>query len=329
MHWTKSLRISAIAAVVVAALFAPSAGAATVVNGNFESGSLAGWQVFNSTPKGNWYVLSAAQAAEATKASEEGESEFFGHFLPPSGNFGAYTEERNPDAAILYQDVTLEPFYTHQLSIRLGYFSFAPIVAPPTFATPGEGFENQQLRVDVMKPTAPIESLSSSDILATVFASKTGDPTVLPPQTFSADLTPFAGQTVRIRIANAVNDEEFNTSLDDVTITSTPPNNAITRGKLTLNKKKGTGKLAINVPGAGTLKAAGKGKRKLVKTQNLTATAAGVLKVALNPTAKGKKILKSKGKLKLQLEVTFTPTGGLANVQVYKVTLKKTLPAQR
>jgi hypothetical protein len=53
------------------------------------------------------------------------------------------------------------------------------------------------------------------------------------------------------------------------------------------------------------------------------------LKVPLNPTGVGRKALKRKGKLKAQLEVTFTPTGGLPNTQIYKVTLKKTLKRVR
>jgi hypothetical protein len=312
----KSLLKFALAVVATCALMLPaSAGAATVVNGDFETGSLSGWQVYNSTNAGNWFAFNAAQAAE-----EEAPP-------PIAGSFSAYTAEEFPDTAILYQDVALEPFYTHQLSLTAGYKSSAPIVAPNSLAVgplPGEP-ENQQLRIDVMKPTAPIESVNPEDILATLFANKTGDSQVMPPTQLTANLSAFAGQTVRIRVANAVGDSEFNTVLDNVAIVSTPPNNVITRGKLALNKKTGTGKLTINVPGPGTLTAVSKGKKKVIKTVNLTATAAGALKVPLNAVGQGRKALKTKGKLKAQLEVTFTPTGGLPNTQVYKVTLRKTL----
>jgi hypothetical protein len=125
----------------------------------------------------------------------------------------------------------------------------------------------------------------------------------------------------------------FNTGLDEVSITSTPlppsplptPSNAITRGKLTLNKSKETGKLAINLPGPGTLVAIGKGKKKQVRKVNLTVTAAGTVKLPLNPTGVGKKMLNSTGKLKTGIDITFTPNGGTAATQTYKVTLKKTL----
>ena len=313
---TQSLWKFALAAIAALALALPaSAGAATVVNGDFETGNLTGWLAYNSTNAGNWFVFSAAQAAEEK--------------VPPpiAGNFSAYTTEEFPDTAILYQDVALEPFSTHQLSLTAGYQSSTPIVAPNSLAvgTLPKSPENQQLRIDVMKPTAPIESVDPSDILATLFANKTGDSQVMTPTQFTANLSAFAGQTVRIRVANAVGDSEFNTVLDNVSIASAPIPNTISRGKLALNKKKGTGKLTINVPGPGTLTAVSKGKKKRIKAVNLTATAAGALKVALNPTGAGRKALNNKGKLKVQLAVTFTPTGGLANTQTYKVTLKKTL----
>jgi len=307
--------------VVSVALAAPAAaGAATVVNGNFETGTLAGWQQFNQTGAGEWF----------TYEKEGAEEEFF--FPPPSGTFAAADDQGSPDLDVLYQDIFLEPGFSHQLALTFYYRSSEPIVVPSPEALALEGLtENQHVRVDVMNPAAPIDSVNSSTILATLFANKNGDPEVVPPTHLSANLSAFAGQTVRLRIANSVTEGPFNTGLDDVSITSTPlpppppPSNAITRGKLTLNKSKGTGKLAINVPGPGTLVAVGKGKKKKLKKANLTVTAAGTVKLPLNPNGAGKKALNSTGKLKTGVDVTFTPTGGTAATQTYKVTLKKNL----
>ncbi|HET7120909.1 MAG TPA: hypothetical protein VFI17_06615 [Solirubrobacterales bacterium] len=288
-----------------------NASAATVVNGDFETGDLSGWQEVNETGGGSWFTYSSAEAG--------------GFFSPPSGNFAAVDDQGGPDLDVLYQDVFLEPGYTHQLALWLYYESSEPISAPPTLSLE---VENQQVRVDVMRPTAPINSVAPGDILATVFANKAGDSQVLPPTHLTADLSAFAGQTVRLRIANAVTEGPFNSAIDGVSITSTPippPSNLTTRGKLKLNKNNGTGKLTINVPGPGALKAVGKGKKKLIKARSLTASAAGPLNVSLNPTTQGKKVLNSKGKLQVQVEVTFTPTGGTAGTQTYKVTLRKTL----
>lgn len=299
------------------------AGAATVVNGDFETGSLSGWQVYSSTNAGSWFAYSGT----GTPLPEEGMMEVHSFFPPPQGTFAAVTDEVEQSNPILYQDVALEPLWSHQLSLTLYYHSYGPIIVPEpnTLAVNGAAEDNQQVRVDVMRPGTPIESLNPADILATAFASKTGDSEVMLPTQLTADLTPFAGQTVRLRIANAVQDNYFNVGLDAVSITSTPPSNAITRGKLSLNKKKGTAKLAINVPGPGTLVAVGKGKSKKVKRATLTATGAGKVQLPLKPNRAGKKILNAKGKLKTGIAVTFTPTGGLAATTDYKVTLKKTL----
>lgn len=310
-------------ALVVActALMAPAgAGAATVVNGDFETGNLSGWQVFNSSNRGNWFVYSGL----FTPFDAEKEDPFV---APPQGNFAAVTDESNPDTAILSQEIALEPFWAHQLALTLYYRSRAPIAVPNpnTLATNGTVEENQQLRVDVMRAGTPIESLNPADILTTVFANKTGDSQSMLPTLFLADLTPFAGQVVKLRIANAVQENVFNAAVDGVSITSTPPSNFIARGKLTLKKSNGTGKLAISVPGPGTLTAVGKGKTKKVKGANLTVTTAGVIQLPLKPTGVGKKVLNSKGKLKTGIDVTFTPTGGFAATQTYKVTLKKNL----
>jgi hypothetical protein len=311
--------------VACAALLAPSsAGAATIVNGDFETGNLSGWQVFNSSDRGNWFVYSGLFTPFDVEKTEP-------FIAPPQGNFAAVSDENNPDTAILYQEIALEPFWTHQLTMTVYYRSFEPIAVPSpnTLASDNSsGQENQQLRIDVMRPGTAIESLNPADILATVFANKVGDPQFLAPTQLAADLTPFAGQTVRLRIANAVQEEVFNTGVDGVSITSTPPSNAITRGKLTLNKGNGTAKLAITVPGPGTLVAVGKGNERKVKRVSRVAAAAGKVNLPLNPNGAGKKVLNASGRLKTRIGVTFTPTGGTAATQTYKVTLKKTLKAK-
>ena len=104
-----------------------------------------------------------------------------------------------------------------------------------------------------MKPTAPIESLNPSDILTTLFTSKSGDPESMAPTQLSADLTPFAGQTVRLRIVAVAGRRVLNAGVDAVSIASTPPSNKFKKGKLKLNKSNGTGILTVTVPGAGVL----------------------------------------------------------------------------
>jgi len=308
--------VVAIAVASVSLLAAGGASAATVVNGDFESGNLSGWQQANFPPEDNgaWfaYTGTAPPLAEAIEVPP-----------PPAGNFAAITSQGGEGTHILYQDVALEPYYTHQLSLLAYYRSGAPLTTPSPETLSFEGAPNQQYRIDVMKPTAPIESVDPSDILATVFATQTGDPEELGPTPLSVDLTPFAGQTVRLRFAEVDNAFYFAAGTDSVAIQSTPPSNVVALGKPVLNKKNGTAKLPVTVPGAGTLKIADvKKTKKRVKAKTVTATAAGTLKLPVKPTKSARKTLANKGKLKLKVAVTFTPTGGIAATVTRKLTLK-------
>ena len=331
----RSIRIAVVAALASCALLTPAgAGAASVANGDFESGNLSGWQVYNSNSSGttSWFAYSGLLTPNTAKP----------FFPPPSGSWAAVSDGVSIDTTILYQDVALEPSLAQTLSMTLDYFSYDAIVVPEpnTLETdPGpfqigeEVPENQQMRVDVMRPSAAIDSLDPGDILATVFANENGDPEQMLPTHFTTELTPFAGQTVRLRIAVAIQDNYFNSGVDAVSI-MTPsqpppppplvsPSNEFKRGKLTLNKSKGTGSLAVDVPGGGTLTVVGKGKPKRIKRATVSVPAGGTVKVPLKPTAAGRKVLKAKGKLKTRIDVTFTPSGGTAATQTYKVTLKK------
>jgi hypothetical protein len=309
-------RLHLLFAVVVAtaALAAPAgATAAIVVNGDFETGTLAGWtQVNNPSGNGEWRVYSGSS----------------GEIPPPAGIYAAATFQDFVGSHILYQDVALEPGYSHQLSLVAYYRTEAPMVTPqPNTLSSGNDEkgppENEQYRIDVMNPAAPVDSVDPANILATLLATKTGDPSELGPTTFSADLTPFAGQTVRLRLAEVDNLAPLRAGVDAVSILSTPPSNVVVLGKPALNKKNGTAKLPVTIPGPGTLKIADvKKSKKRIKTKTLTATAAGTLKLPVKPTSSARTTLVEKGKLKIKVAVTFTPSGGSAATVKRKLTLK-------
>ena len=77
-------------------------------------------------------------------------------------------------------------------------------------------------------------------------------------------------------------------------------------GKLKKNKKKGTGKLAVEVGCPGTVELDGKG----VKPAEKEAAGAGEVELPVKAKGKKKKKLRRKGKTKLEAEVTFTPADG-------------------
>ncbi len=100
------------------------------------------------------------------------------------------------------------------------------------------------------------------------------------------------------------------------------PSNAFTLGKANLNKKKGTAKLPVDVPGPGTLVLAGKGLKKVTER---VAKRASDREVKLLVKSKGKKRrkLNKLGKVKVKPKVTYTPTDGSANTELKKVKLVK------
>jgi DNA-binding beta-propeller fold protein YncE len=113
-------------------------------------------------------------------------------------------------------------------------------------------------------------------------------------------------------------------------VASALPSNAFALGKLKQNKKKGIAFLFVNVPGPGEVGLAGKGVKNVgiaaATAQKSVFTPGGVVKLRIKP-GKGKKArklvsrLKSKGKAKLKVRVTYVPTGGLANTQARKLKL--------
>ena len=99
-----------------------------------------------------------------------------------------------------------------------------------------------------------------------------------------------------------------------------PPSNKFSFGKVKLNKKKGTAKLQVKVPGKGKVLLAGSGKVKGQKKKPKKKS-----KVTLTIKAKGKaaKALKKKGRAKIKVKVKFTPTGGDAKAKSKTIKLKR------
>jgi hypothetical protein len=96
---------------------------------------------------------------------------------------------------------------------------------------------------------------------------------------------------------------------------------ALKLGKVKLNKKKGTAKLSIAVPAAGTLTVSGKG---IVKAQRKP-TAPATLKVTIKSKGKAKKKLSTIGKAKVKAKISFQPSNGAAVTKTKSITLKKKL----
>jgi trimeric autotransporter adhesin len=118
-----------------------------------------------------------------------------------------------------------------------------------------------------------------------------------------------------------------------VTPVTPVPSNQFSQSGKKLNKKKGTATLTFTLPGAGQLSAeqegggasvAAKKRRggKLIKPTSVAVPGAGPATITIRASKAGKAILKRKGKLRVPLRVTFTPTGGSPNSQTAPLLLK-------
>lgn len=346
-------RLSSLAslAAALAVLAIPSdANAATVVNGGFESGTLSGWRLHRVTGAGNWfaYTGTAAPIGQRRKPKPADPVQ-----PPPQGSHAAISDQANPDTLILYQDVALEPGLVHRLSLLAYYDSYEPIAVPtPDTLSVDDGVlgkqRNQQFRIDVMRPEAPLESVAPGDILRTVFATRRGAPRSMGPTRLNADLSAFAGQTVRLRIANAVHEEVFNAGVDAVSIDTTRPGRGTSRGRgsgrdpvlfsfgrVRANRRHGVATLRVRVSGPGLVRAKGapaseeagrtsgrSGPRKPIESLTIPVARAKTVAIHIRPTPAARAILRHERSLLVKVAVTFHPLGGLAETATVPVVLK-------
>jgi hypothetical protein len=344
---------AALLVVVLVAMLAPGgAEAASVVNGNFESGTLNGWQLSRETGAGNWFAYTGTDPPIGSKRPKPADPVQ----PPPQGAFAATADQANPDTLILYQDVALEPGLNHQLSLLAYYDSYRPIAvpSPDTLSVADEALglpngkvqKNQQFRIDVIRPEAPLESLDPADVLRTVFATRPGDPLRMTPRRLSTDLSAFAGQTVRIRIATAVTEEVLNAGVDAVSISTPGRGQAGSRGskhgptlfsfgRLRTNRRNGIATLRVRVSGPGLVRAKGAAAegsdgrlskrgalRKPIEPITVPVASAKTVAIHLRPTPSVRAILRRERRFRVKVAVTFRPLAGAAETATVPLVLR-------
>jgi hypothetical protein len=344
----------------LAAALPSAAVGATVANGDFETGNLSGWHESHVTEAGDWYAYKGTEPPRGSQSAVKSVE------APPQGRFAAITDQIDPDTLTLWQDVALEPEATHILSLTAYYQSQLPLStpSPDSLSVEEEAIgqqPNEQYRIDVMKPSAPLDSLNPEDILATVFKTETGSSQQMKPTRFSADLTSFAGQTVRIRavVVNRLDpvlreEEErereerheanpplkgvLNAGIDAVSIKSSGPGvsggkgngagNGGSRGKLSFgrasqNPRNGTVLLPVKVPAAGLVTATGaKQHPKLLVAVKKRLAGATTAKLLLKPTPAALHILEAKHRLRARVAVRFNPDRGAAETATVSIVFR-------
>jgi hypothetical protein len=199
-----------------------------LANGSFElnagpgSNQFTDWTVVDQGFFGSWWV-------------QQGRASSFNFFTvdrPTDARFAAMTDQSGPGLHILYQDVQV-PRGPAILSFDLYLNNLAGAFHTPNTLSP-DSVSNQQFRMDVMNPSAPLDDLGSG-VLLPVYRTREGDTTTQQYQTISVSLKRFVGRTVRLRFAEVDNQFYFVVGIDRVQLGHKPrPIKQPKRGRATV-----------------------------------------------------------------------------------------------
>jgi hypothetical protein len=176
---------------------------------DFESGALNDWQAVGAG-SGGWFVYTDGQKAPDPARSDPNVP--FDLPDPPQGKFAAVTDTNGPGTRILYRDVKLDGRFKLHLSVF--YAGVGGFSSPQSLAYDERA--NQQFRIDVVALSAPIDSVAHGDVLVNVFKTSAGDPDRREPGSVGVDLSRWAGETVRVRLAGTDNRGPLRAGVDDI-----------------------------------------------------------------------------------------------------------------
>ncbi len=148
-----------------------------------------------------------------------------------------------------------------------------------------------------------------------------GSATCLSPTTPGDSVLDRGGNAVDGEIANFT----FSTTRHLNIAAVLRPVNAFALGGFQRNNKKGTATLTVDVPNPGELTGLGQGVSVAAGAPAVlsNAVSAGPAQLLIKATGKKKRKLKKTGKAKLNIAITYTPTGGDPSTQSATVKLRK------
>jgi formylglycine-generating enzyme required for sulfatase activity len=161
-----------------------------IINGDFETGDLSGWTLVDS--------------GDGTFVINDGTFDPGGPDGPLAtynGSFSALSNQDAPGVHTIYQDVTLHA------STTLATLAWADMIRNHAgeFSDP-----DQEFRVEIWN--------TDNEVLATLFSTNPGDPLLNSWTERSADISQFAGMTIRVAFTEEDNHFYFNVHLDDIRI---------------------------------------------------------------------------------------------------------------
>jgi len=187
-----------------------------VLNGGFETNGGVGTNVFTDWTVENLFGGTGDWLVQTGVASP---LNGFPVDPPPEGTFAAMTDQGGPGTHVIHQVLavpaagvilTCQVYVNNQAGVYFNPGSLDFNVGP-----------NQHTRIDVMDPAAPIDDVGAG-VLLNVFITNPGDPVVIPYTVVTADLTPFGGTNVRLRVAEVDNQLFMNVGVDDCSTADVP-----------------------------------------------------------------------------------------------------------
>lgn len=188
-------------------------GAELVTNGGFETHGAPGSTSFTGW---TFYGPPGGQGGFYPQTGTQGPLTPFTVPAPPAGSAAAMSDQVGPGAAVLYQDVAIPAGTTATLTARLFVLNQAT-----DFSDAGSldytQVPNQQARFDVMNPAAPVLDVGAG-VLRNVFVTLPGSTPAAGYVTVVVDMSAYAGQTVRLRLAEVDNQQGLLFGADGVSI---------------------------------------------------------------------------------------------------------------
>jgi len=201
---------------IAAAGIALAVGAAAIAiaapsNGGFEQGNLSSWKTLERGG-GSWSVYDAEAVLPRGLGGELPP--------PPRGQYAARVTQDNPGLNILHRTLRPKRGAVNKLSLLLAYNNNAPRFFTPNNFKFG-GRPNQQVRVDLVKPGAPLKTLKKKHILKRVFRTKRGASLQRGYFKLAVNLNRLGiKDKFRLRIAEVDNQSPLAVGVDHVKLTS-------------------------------------------------------------------------------------------------------------
>lgn len=199
-------------------LATPASAQELLTNGGFESG-FAGWTHADQIASDGTFQIQSGTTSPINGFSVP---------APVQGLRAAMTDSTGPGSHVLYQDFAI-PAFVPQATLRFSLYikNSAGAFSTPNsldWATP---VLNQQARVDIVTTGADPFSTSAPDVLQNVFQTALGSALETGYNSFTIDVTALlaahAGETLRLRFAEADNVNFFNFGVDAVSLAVPAP----------------------------------------------------------------------------------------------------------